>query len=232
MDMDSIRKALGQKKLTYYGFSYGTYLGQVYATLFPSHVRRLILDSNVDPRHVWYQANLDQDAPFNRNENIWFGWLAKYHKIYKLGNTEKAVQKLFYANEHKLRNHPAGGVVGPDEWVDAFLEPAYYEQTWLSEASVLSAWIHKHNAKPLIADYKAADTPGNDNSFAMYLGVECTDAHWPHAWSRGARTTGASTRRRRLRHGATHGSTPRASTGRRPRRTRFTSTAARSRTGC
>ena len=49
-DMDSIRQALGQQQITYYGFSYGTYLGQVYATLFPSHVRRLILDSNVDPR--------------------------------------------------------------------------------------------------------------------------------------------------------------------------------------
>lgn len=184
MDMDSIRKALGQAKLTYYGFSYGTYLGQVYATLFPSHVRRLILDSNIDPRHVWYQANLDQDAPFNRNVNIWFGWLAKYHKVYGLGKTEKAVHKLFYSQEQKLRKHPAGGVVGPDEWVDAFLDAGYYEQTWLSLGKVFRAWIHKHNAKPLIGAYRASDTPGNDNEFAVYLGVECTDAHWPHAWSR------------------------------------------------
>ena len=72
-DMDSIRAALGQKQISYYGFSYGTYLGQVYATLFPSHVRRLIMDSNVDPRRVWYQANLDQDVAFNRNIKIWFG---------------------------------------------------------------------------------------------------------------------------------------------------------------
>jgi pimeloyl-ACP methyl ester carboxylesterase len=56
-DMDSIRQALGQQQITYYGYSYGTYLGQVYATLFPSHLRRLILDSNVDPRYVWYQSN-------------------------------------------------------------------------------------------------------------------------------------------------------------------------------
>jgi len=39
-DMDSIRAALGQKQITYYGFSYGTYLGQVYSTLFPSTGRR------------------------------------------------------------------------------------------------------------------------------------------------------------------------------------------------
>jgi pimeloyl-ACP methyl ester carboxylesterase len=76
-DMDSIRAALGQSQITYYGFSYGTYLGQVYSTLFPSHGQRLIMDSNVDPRHVWYQANLAQDIAFNRNVDIWFGWLAK-----------------------------------------------------------------------------------------------------------------------------------------------------------
>ena len=89
--MDSIRQALGQRQISYYGFSYGTYLGQVYSTLFPSHVRRLILDSNVDPRGVWYQDNLDQDVAFERNINIWFGWLAKYNSVYHLGSTEAAV---------------------------------------------------------------------------------------------------------------------------------------------
>jgi pimeloyl-ACP methyl ester carboxylesterase len=58
-DMESIRKALGARQINYYGFSYGTYLAQVYSTLFPSRVRRMVLDSNVDPRKVWYQANLD-----------------------------------------------------------------------------------------------------------------------------------------------------------------------------
>ena len=71
-DMDSIRKALGQQVINYYGFSYGTYLGQVYATLFPTHVRRMVLDTNVDPRNVWYQANLNQDVAFERNIKIWF----------------------------------------------------------------------------------------------------------------------------------------------------------------
>jgi pimeloyl-ACP methyl ester carboxylesterase len=47
--MDMIRAALGDAKLTYLGFSYGTYLGQHYAHLFPTHVRALALDSVVDP---------------------------------------------------------------------------------------------------------------------------------------------------------------------------------------
>ena len=71
-DMDSLRKALGQPVINYYGFSYGTYLGQVYATLFPNRMRRMVLDSNVDPRNVWYEANLDQDVAFERNIKIWF----------------------------------------------------------------------------------------------------------------------------------------------------------------
>jgi pimeloyl-ACP methyl ester carboxylesterase len=82
LNMDSIRQALGQQQINYYGYSYGTYLGQVYATLFPSRVRRMILDSTVDPRYVWYQSNLNQDQPFQRNLNIWFAWLAKYDSVY------------------------------------------------------------------------------------------------------------------------------------------------------
>ena len=48
-DMDVIRAALGDAKLTYLGFSYGTFLGQTYAHLFPTHVRALALDAVVDP---------------------------------------------------------------------------------------------------------------------------------------------------------------------------------------
>jgi pimeloyl-ACP methyl ester carboxylesterase len=59
-DMDSIRTALGVAQISYYGYSYGTYLGQVYSTLFPSHLKYMVLDSNVDPRRIWYKANLDQ----------------------------------------------------------------------------------------------------------------------------------------------------------------------------
>jgi pimeloyl-ACP methyl ester carboxylesterase len=48
-DMDMIRAALGDAKLTYLGYSYGTFLGQMYAHLFPTHVRALVFDGVVDP---------------------------------------------------------------------------------------------------------------------------------------------------------------------------------------
>lgn len=184
-DMDLIRAALHQRQISYYGFSYGTYLGQIYATLFPSHVRRLILDSNVDPRSVWYQANLHQDTAFNRNEDIWFSWLAKYHALYRLGRTGTAVHRRFYAAEARLRTHPAGGQIGPDEWADLFLGAGYEQQSWPSLGQAFAAWVHTHSRRAvgeLISLYRAADNPGNDNSFAAYLSVECTDAPWPISW--------------------------------------------------
>jgi pimeloyl-ACP methyl ester carboxylesterase len=48
-DMDVLRRAVGDKKLTYLGFSYGTYLGNVYANLFPDRVRAITIDGVLDP---------------------------------------------------------------------------------------------------------------------------------------------------------------------------------------
>lgn len=66
-DMDQIRAALGDAKLTYLGFSYGTYLGQVYAHLFPTHVRALSLDGVVDPMISSNDLNITQLKAFESN---------------------------------------------------------------------------------------------------------------------------------------------------------------------
>jgi pimeloyl-ACP methyl ester carboxylesterase len=186
-DLDSIRQALGQQQITYYGYSYGTDIGQVYATMFPTHVRRIILDSNVDLlRNGYHDFNLDQDGPFNRNVDIWLGWIARYNSVYHLGTTEAVVKSAFYNAEAQLAAHPAGGVVGPDEWTDLFLLPGYFSSTWVQWAQAFSDWVNKHDtaaANELISLYQAVDAPGNDNGFAVYLSVLCTDAHWPLNWS-------------------------------------------------
>ena len=48
-DLDVLRAALGDPKLNYIGASYGTFLGAIYAQLFPTHVRALVLDGALDP---------------------------------------------------------------------------------------------------------------------------------------------------------------------------------------
>ena len=182
-DMDSIRRALGQKVINYYGFSYGTYLGQVYTTLFPTHMRRMVLDSNVDPRNVWYKANLSQDIAFERNVKIWFAWVAKYDSVYHLGKTEKAVEALWYKTRDQLDKNAAGGIVGGDEWTDIFLYAGYYQSTWLDLGDTFVAWVKHHDRAKLIAEFRSSDGPGNDNGFAVYNGVQCTDVQWPQKWS-------------------------------------------------
>ncbi len=182
-DMDSIRQALGVAQINYYGFSYGTYLGQVYATLFPGNIRRAVFDANVDPRNVWYQANLNQDIAFQRNIEIWFRWVAKYDHVYHLGKTGAAVEKQYYAVARQLTKKPAGGVVGPDEWNDAILYAGYYQVVWTYLADVFSSWVNDHDVKAIVGAYKWADGPGDDNGFAVYNAVQCTDVQWPQAWS-------------------------------------------------
>ncbi len=51
-DLDLLRRAVGDRKLTYLGFSYGSYLGNTYANLFPQNVRALVIDGVLDPR-LW-----------------------------------------------------------------------------------------------------------------------------------------------------------------------------------
>jgi len=49
-DLDVLRQAVGDSKLTYLGFSYGSYIGMTYANLFPNKVRALVIDGVLDPR--------------------------------------------------------------------------------------------------------------------------------------------------------------------------------------
>jgi pimeloyl-ACP methyl ester carboxylesterase len=63
-DMDVLRAVLGDRKLTYLGKSYGTYLGTWYAQLFPGHVRALVLDGAVNPVQSAVTANIVQAKGF------------------------------------------------------------------------------------------------------------------------------------------------------------------------
>jgi pimeloyl-ACP methyl ester carboxylesterase len=182
-DMDSIRSALGAHKLNYYGFSYGTYLGQVYSTMYPHRVGRMVLDANVNPTRVWYAANLDQDVAFERNIKIWFGWVAKYDSVYHLGKAEAVVEALWYKQKARLTVKPAGGAIGPDEWTDIFLYAGYSQSTWTDLADLFAGWVHQGKSAALKAEYISDSGLGDDNGFAMYVGVQCSDVQWPQQWS-------------------------------------------------
>ncbi|MFF3644397.1 alpha/beta hydrolase [Streptomyces sp. NPDC002564] len=181
-DLEVLRAALGEKKLTFMGASYGTYFGALYATLFPSHVRRMVFDSavNPDPRQIWYANNLDQSAAFEHRWADFRAWVAKHDKTYHLGGTPDEVLRSYEKVRAELAHKPAGGKVGPGQLQAAFLRAGYYDDYWPRRASALSAYL-KGDPKPLVE--QAAPEPRaaaeEENGSAVYTAVECNDASWP-----------------------------------------------------
>ncbi|MDF3149124.1 alpha/beta hydrolase, partial [Streptomyces sp. T21Q-yed] len=185
-DLDVLRAALGQEKLTFMGASYGTYFGAVYATLFPSHVRRMVFDSavNPDPAQVWYRNNLAQSAAFEGRWEDFRAWVAKHHDVYGLGDTSEEVQRNYEKARARLAVKPAGGKIGTGELQEAFLQTGYYDDYWPARAQALSAYL-KGDPKPLV-ELAAPVTEAvaeDENSSAVYTAVECNDAPWPTDWA-------------------------------------------------
>ena len=65
-DLDAIRAALGDDKLTYLGYSYGTRIGAGYAEAYPQHVRAMVLDGAIDPNADPLEADVRQAAAFQQ----------------------------------------------------------------------------------------------------------------------------------------------------------------------
>jgi pimeloyl-ACP methyl ester carboxylesterase len=181
-DMDQIRQSFGVKQVTYYGFSYGTYLGQVYGTLFPGSVRRMVLDSTVDPTGAWYADNIAQDYAFQGRLEAFFAWTAKYDSDYHLGTTTAEVQASYYKIRAMLKKKPAGGKVGEDELDDTIVQGGYLEELWPSFAQALSQYLTQGDGSSLVTQYQEFGVQG-ENEFAVYNAVECADVNWPRNWS-------------------------------------------------
>lgn len=181
-DLDVLRAALGERKLTFMGASYGTYFGAVYATLFPSHVRRMVFDSAVNPApdRIWYANNLDQSFAFERRWADFRTWVAKHHKTYRLGTTPEEVGRSYEKVRARLTHEPAGGKVGSAQLQSAFLKAAYYDDYWPVRATALSRYL-KGDPGPLVE--QAAPQPAaaaeDENGNAVYTAVQCNDAPWP-----------------------------------------------------
>ena len=187
-DLDSIRAALGASQINYFAYSYGTYIGQVYATLFPHRVRRMVLDSTVDPEGVWWTDNLDQDYAFQGRQQAFYAWAAAADSVYQLGSTAAQVSASYYAARARLEAHPVAvpgqptEKIGADELDDTFLIGGYDNSYWPGLAAALSAYLHQGSAGQLIQQYQAEGTQ-NENEFAVYNAVECSDVNWPRSWA-------------------------------------------------
>lgn len=93
-DMDVVRGALGEAKLSYFGMSYGTYLGAVFAQMFPHRSDRIVLDSAVDPA-AYMAGSIRNSGPFNEAAlDEWASWTAARDAEYHLGATRRQVRAL------------------------------------------------------------------------------------------------------------------------------------------
>ncbi|MFI5986283.1 alpha/beta hydrolase [Streptomyces sp. NPDC051555] len=185
-DLYVLRAALGEARLNFLGASYGTYLGAVYATLYPGQVRRLVLDSAVDPdpARIWYRNNLDQSPAFERRWADFRAWAARHHDVYGLGRTAAAVGASYERVRAAVAREPAGGVVGTGELQAAYLRTAYYDEVWPRRAAALGAYL-RGDSGPLVeqAGPDPAAAAEEENARAVYTAVLCNDAPWPADWA-------------------------------------------------
>ncbi|MGY0070605.1 alpha/beta hydrolase [Streptomyces sp. QTS137] len=185
-DLDVLRAALGEPRLTFMGASYGTYFGALYATMFPTHVRRMVFDSavNPDPARIWYRNNLGQSAAFEDRWADFLAWAARHDDVYGLGDTPRKVRRGYETARERLAKDPAGGAVGPGQLQEAFLRAGYHDDHWPHRAHALSAYL-KGDPGPLVEQARAYPEAAveTENARSVYVAVECNDAPWPTDWA-------------------------------------------------
>lgn len=206
-DLDVLRAALHSEKATFTGTSYGAYLGSVYATLFPGHVRRLVLDSPADPRpeRIGYREVLAQSAAFQHRWGDFTSWAARHHRVYGLGTTARAVRGRFdeareafdrRAADRRTADVSAERAPGSRELLRAYLAAGYGDESWPRLASALADF---HEGDPRALTQVTAHGPGagteRHDSDSAYLAVRCSEGGWPRTWSRWNRDGTALARR-------------------------------------
>ncbi|MCG8926730.1 alpha/beta fold hydrolase [Lentzea sp. CC55] len=84
-DIESIRALLGEGKINYLGYAYGTMVGAVYGTMFPDRLDRSVLDSCKHPRWDWRTQFKAQGPAIRSSVDAWAGWVGDRVSRYELG---------------------------------------------------------------------------------------------------------------------------------------------------
>ncbi|MEU6313023.1 alpha/beta hydrolase [Streptomyces sp. NPDC047014] len=189
-DMDTIREVLGEKKLSYLGYSYGTYLGAVYSQMFPERTDRFVLDSGVDPQRIWrgmIQVWATEAEPaFAR----WTRWAAERSAEFGLGDTPEAVSATFWGLVARADREPIdfqGQKINGDMirtargafFYPAQASPMVAALKAAAEGRPPAAGADPAEVKRLLLGVRAAE-PVSDNGSAVFWAVVCADTgSWP-----------------------------------------------------
>jgi pimeloyl-ACP methyl ester carboxylesterase len=209
-DMDGIRAAMGDRKLNYFGFSYGTFIGATYASLFPDNYRSMVLDGPVDANSYINNPSAglrEQSAGFEVALGRFFQACAAFQSFCNFGGADPwaAFDKL--VSDANVTPLPAGGsdprpVNGDDITGGAFIA-LYAKQNWPFLADALSKASSGDGTElRILADAfwgRNADgtfDPGSDRYFTitaieqkystdLQTYLDAGDNSWgmfPHAW--------------------------------------------------
>jgi pimeloyl-ACP methyl ester carboxylesterase len=180
-DMDYIRAALGDAKLTYVGYSYGTFLGAQYANLFPTHVRALVLDGAVDPAIDGLTFDAAQAVGFDNELGDFFSNCTGGCAFSSNGNPKAAFMSL----EASITAKPLQ--VGSRQldqglFLDGVADALYSPQTWPDLASALHAAAGGNGAPLLAMSDDLTDRSSNgtyDPLTSAGPAIDCIDSTYP-----------------------------------------------------
>jgi pimeloyl-ACP methyl ester carboxylesterase len=184
-DMDRIRAGLGEEKISYFGFSYGSELGAVYATMFPDTMRAVVLDGAVNPNRSVEDTTVEQATSIERiTTDILKACVEQSDCEFAGGGDPLAaydqLAKTLDATPAKTRSgRPAAGD-GLLYWatVQSLYSPSSWPRLWdaLADAS-------KGDGRALLDMYDSylgrSDDGSWDNSFEALLAIRCLDDPGP-----------------------------------------------------
>ena len=185
-DLDQIRQALHDQKLTYLGFSYGTFLGLTYASMFPTHVRALVLDGVFNPALDANTLLHDQLAGFEDNLQAFFANCrvqATTCTLAKQGNPSDVLNNLM----DSLDSHPLP--VGSRFLTRGLaylgvLAPLYDPSSWPQLDSAITAAAKGDGSQLLaLSDFYLDRQPDGtySNEEEAGLAINCLDRPVPSA---------------------------------------------------
>jgi pimeloyl-ACP methyl ester carboxylesterase len=189
-DLDHIRAALGERKLSYFGYSYGTYLGAVYTQLFPHRADRVVLDSAVDPDAFGPRLLRGNGPATAAALRDFAAWAAERHDGYGLGATPDEVVATVMATDRAAARTPLR--VGPytvdDTLVPALVFFGLYDDREAANAELAATLRVLHRAAvdgsaeptPALAEQLRLIATGDDSHYgSVQAAIICADRAAP-----------------------------------------------------
>jgi pimeloyl-ACP methyl ester carboxylesterase len=180
-DLDVMRSALGEKKLSFYGISYGSAIGAAYLQQFPQHADRVVIDSAVDPAQMWRGMYRIWAPAAEEAFTRWTRWTARHATTYQLGSSPQQVRAAFWTLVENAKHHPIGldGTRYDDAGVRNLLQPKFVRLRQGAElAQRLKNAASHQPANPVPAAVPTA--PADDNQGVAAWAITCADSSdWP-----------------------------------------------------